>query len=58
MKRKEDYEAPVTSWTQVEMEGTFCGSIIKNEEKNNVTITEQEVGAESDYFSSGADWDY
>lgn len=58
MKRKEIYEAPVTCRTQVEMEGTFCGSIIKNEEKNNVTITEQEVGAESDYFSSGADWDY
>ena len=50
MKRKEDYEAPVTCRTQVEMEGTFCGSIDEKKDAE-VKSNEQEVSGQYEFGS-------
>lgn len=36
------YEAPVTERFQVELEGSFCGSVVK-EENNRIDSASQEV---------------
>lgn len=41
---KKDYESPLTKETQVEMEGSLCGSIEAKTEENGVRITSQDVG--------------
>lgn len=50
MKRKEIYEAPVTCRTQVEMEGTFCGSIDEKKDAE-VKSNEQEVSGQYEFGS-------
>lgn len=50
MKRKEIYEAPVTCRTQVEMEGTFCGSIDEKKDAK-VKSNEQEVSGQYEFGS-------
>lgn len=58
---KRIYEKPMTLRTSVEVENGFMnGSVVdKNEEDtDSITIENQEVGAESDYFGNGSGWDY
>lgn len=59
---KKIYEKPMILLTSVEVENGFMnGSVVdKNEEdSDSITIENQEVGAESDYFSNGGSgWDY
>ena len=44
LKRKAVYEAPLTEFFQVELEGVFCGSVqLENKNNTSVTIEEQTV---------------
>lgn len=59
--KKETYVSPQTCYTEVELESGFMnGSIIDvdKEKESTISIENQEVGAESNYFESGSDWDY
>lgn len=61
MKNKETYEAPQTELKRVELEQGFMnGSIVDKDvaEEATISIENQEVGAESDYFNNGSEWDY
>lgn len=64
---KKEYMPPKTKRTEVEAEGGFCdGSVVTddNQDKNAVTIEEQEVGTISNYYSDedgnaiSNGWDY
>lgn len=59
MKKKE-YEVPLTTYSEVELEGTFCASIVDEDKQDNsnISIESQEIGATSDYFTNDSDWDY
>ena len=51
------YEAPVTERFSVELEGSFCGSIVAQE--GAVTITDQEIAGPNDFNEnafSGNQW--
>lgn len=62
MKTQKKYEAPQTQHAEVELEqGFMSGSVVDEDkqEKPTISIQNQEVGAESDYFSNpNAGWDY
>lgn len=60
MKRKE-YEIPRMDKLEVELEKGFMAASIVDEdkqEKPTISIQNQEVGAESDYFSNDSKWDF
>ena len=46
------YEAPVTERFQVELEGTFCASVVKDQSSTTET-TGHEMGAEIDADDKG-----
>ena len=46
------YEAPVTERFQVELEGTFCASVINDQHSSGVETTDQEVTV-----VQGSQWD-
>lgn len=52
MERK-IYTTPRTKLFSVELEGTFAGSIVKEDPESQVTITDQEV---TDFDASGETW--
>lgn len=58
--KKKFYETPRTQHVEVELEGSFCASIIDEDkqEKETITIQNQEVGATSDYFTKDSEWDF
>lgn len=58
--KKKLYETPHTQHVEVETEGSFCGSIVDKdkEEKPTISIQNQDVGAESDYFTNNSEWDF
>jgi len=62
MKTQKKYEAPQTQHAEVELEQGFMSASVVDEdkqEKPTISIQNQEVGAESDYFSDpNAGWDY
>ena len=56
LKRKAVYEAPLTEFFQVELEGVFCGSVgLENpgQEKDQAGILDQQIntGFSSDNFT-------
>lgn len=53
-KKKKDYEVPLIRLLQVETEGGFCASITPDDQQEEPTISiqEQEVGVESNYFDN------
>ena len=58
--KKMKYVAPQTKSSEVELENNFCGSVVPKDEQETPTISinNQEIGAESDYFTQDAEWDY
>ena len=50
------YEAPVTERFQVELEGSFCASVIKDEHSSGIETTDQEVTV-VDGKQWGSDWE-
>ncbi len=57
---KKDYIAPQTKQALVELEQGFMSASVVNADKleePTVSIEEQEVGAESNYFEDGSNWD-
>lgn len=52
MERK-IYTTPRTKLFSVELEGTFAGSVVKEDSESQVTITDQEV---TDFDASGESW--
>lgn len=44
LKRKAVYEAPLTEFFQVELEGVFCGSIVT--QQDGVSISAQEINGD------------
>lgn len=61
MKTQKKYEAPQTQHEEVELEqGFMSGSVVDEDkqEKPTISIQDQEVGAESDYFTNDSGWDY
>lgn len=52
MERK-IYTTPRTKLFSVELEGTFAGSIVKEDPESQVTITDQEV---TDFDASNETW--
>lgn len=58
--KKKFYETPHTQHVEVELEGNFCASIVDEDkqEKETITIQNQGVGAESDYFTNDSEWDF
>lgn len=61
MRMKKKYIAPQTEMSEVELESGFMkGSIVDQDALDQATISieEQEVGAESDYFNNHSTWDY
>lgn len=58
--KKTKYLAPSTKSSLVELEGSFCASIVDEDkqEKPTISIQNQDVGATSDYFSNDSEWDY
>ena len=58
--KKTKYLAPSTKSSLVELEGSFCASIVEEDkqEKPTISIQDQAVGATSDYFTQDAEWDY
>ena len=52
MMKKTVYEAPITERFQVELEGTFCASVIKDQHSSGVETTDQEVTV-----VQGSQWD-
>lgn len=56
------YVAPQTKSSEVELESNFCGSIVDDDKQDESTITiqDQEIGAESNYFDGSGDnqWDF
>lgn len=61
MKNQEqkEYEAPQTTCLEVELEGNFCASVVDEDKQDEPTISiqNQDVGAESDYFTTNSEWD-
>lgn len=59
-QKQKEYETPQTTFVEVELEGNFCTSLVDEDKqsKPTVSITNQEVGAESNYFEDGTGWDY
>lgn len=58
---KKDYIAPQTKQALVELEQGFMSASVVNADKleePTISIEDQEVGAESDYFKDGSNWDY
>lgn len=43
MKTKRLYEVPLVEHTTVELEGGFCGSVVKDEPRSDVKTTGHEV---------------
>ena len=43
MKTKRLYEVPLVEHTTVELEGGFCGSVVKDEPQSDVKTTGHEV---------------
>lgn len=58
--KKRIYETPHTQHVEVELEGSFCASVVNEDKQETETITIQnhEVGAESDYFTNESEWDF
>ena len=53
------YEAPVTERFQVELEGVFCASIVKDPQSSNVAIDGHEINtinAENDTNWNDTEW--
>jgi hypothetical protein len=46
------YEAPVTERFSVELEGSFCASVVKDQPTSGVETTDQEVN-----IVDGSQWD-
>ena len=58
---KKDYIAPQTKQALVELEQGFMSASVVNADKleePTISIEDQEVGAESNYFKDGSNWDY
>lgn len=53
MKTKRLYEAPLVEHTLVELEGGFCGSVVKDEPQSDVNTTGHEIN-EVDFATQ--DW--
>lgn len=61
MKKMKTYEAPETRHQEVELENGFLKGSLVDEDKQEtptISIQNQEVGAESDYFAQDSEWDY
>lgn len=61
MKKMKIYEAPETRHQEVELENGFMAASLVDEdkqEKPTISIQNQVVGAESDYFTNNSEWDY
>lgn len=54
MKRKK-YESPQTLIAEVEVESSFCGSVINNDENSEANTTSQEVLNKG---TDGKEWDF
>lgn len=59
-QKQKEYETPQTTFVEVELEGNFCASVVDEDKQSEptISITNQEVGAESNYFKDDANWDY
>ena len=58
---KKDYIAPQTKQALVELEQGFMSASVVNADKleePTISIEDQEVGAESNYFEDESNWDY
>lgn len=61
---RDSYTPPRTWRSSVEAEGGFCGSIPETtpEDEPNISISAQDVGADTNYFTPGTAednaWDY
>ncbi|WP_300770631.1 hypothetical protein [uncultured Bacteroides sp.] len=55
---KKMYETPRTQHVEVELEGSFCASVVDKDKEVEPTISiqNQGVGAESNYL--GNEWDF
>lgn len=51
-----DYEAPATLCSSIETEGSFCGSVVKEKEKQEIKATGHELGDTYD-FSEQTGWE-
>ena len=65
LKRKAVYEAPLTEFFQVELEGVFCGSVgLENKKGNSVTIDDHGINNEfnaefnAEYSSNNSNWEF
>ncbi|WP_300225726.1 hypothetical protein [uncultured Bacteroides sp.] len=61
--KKKFYETPHTQHVEVEMEGSFCASVVDTDKEveSTISIQKQGVGAESNYFDNpngGNEWDF
>lgn len=61
--KKKFYETPRTQHVEVEMEGSFCASVVDTDKEveSTISIQNQGVGAESNYFDNpnrGNEWDF
>lgn len=58
--KKKLYETPRTQHVEVELEGSFCASVVDTDKEveSTISIQKQEVGAESDYFTNDSEWDF
>lgn len=57
MKKKE-YEVPLTTYSEVEVEGNFCGSVYETEENTeSLSIENHEVDTDHIYnFGDETEW--
>lgn len=61
MEQKSKYVAPSTRRVTVELEQGFMNASVVDKDvmdNSKITIENQEVGAESDYFKDNSSWDY
>ena len=61
IEQKSKYVAPSTRRVTVELEQGFMNASVVNKDvmdDSKITIDNQEVGAESDYFKDSSRWDY
>lgn len=58
---KKDYESPLTKETQVEMEGSLCGSAnLQVDSPNGIDVSAQEVNTdfnEQNKFGDSSNWE-
>lgn len=55
LKATRVYEAPRIWRVSVESEGSFCGSVVPDHYKDEVSITKQDLGTEVDWTNES--WD-